>query len=307
MEEHIVERDLPAALALLKDIKVKAGDAVQHVSALLQRVKDGEFDTSKGVSFLEVKYQMLLSYLTNLTFVLLKKTSGQSIERDASIERLVEIRTVLEKMRPIDQKLKYQVDKLIKTATTGASDANDPLRFKANPHNLVSKLDEEQSESDSADEDKPSKSKAYVAPKLAPVHYTGDETALDRQQRQTERAMKRALSSNMLRDLKDQYYDGPEEVKESTDLHRMSENKKAKERLEYEEANFLRLPMTKKEKAAMKSVQTMSTLNRLTDFDDISALAGGEGRKSTQGGKKRKGSMGKKGKQKGSKKRQRRH
>lgn len=34
--------------------------------------------------------------------------------------------------------------------------------------------------------------------------------------------------------------------------------------------------------AAMKSVQTMSTLNRLTDFDDISALAGGEGRKSAQ-------------------------
>ena len=31
---------------------------------------------------------------------------------------------VLEKMRPIDQKLKYQIDKLIKTAATGSAGNN---------------------------------------------------------------------------------------------------------------------------------------------------------------------------------------
>ena len=73
---------------------------------------------------------------------------------------------VLEKVRPLDQKLRYQIDKLIRTATTGLAGTyhlciigmceglrhwsgvlcrciggvNDPLCFKPNPSNLVSKV-----------------------------------------------------------------------------------------------------------------------------------------------------------------------
>ncbi len=71
-------------------------------------------------------------------------------------------------MRPLDQKLKYQIDKLVRTAVTGSlgksfiltrfvidrtyeeqsltwlmgflSAENDPLHFRPNPHNLVSKV-----------------------------------------------------------------------------------------------------------------------------------------------------------------------
>lgn len=48
----------------------------------------------------------------------------------------MEIRTVMEKIRPIDSKLKYQIDKLVRTATSGIVEA-DPLRHRANPDNLV--------------------------------------------------------------------------------------------------------------------------------------------------------------------------
>ena len=51
----------------------------------------------------------MVDYLSNLTYVMLRKSFGKSIEDDPSIERLVENRTVLEKMRPIEKKLKYQV------------------------------------------------------------------------------------------------------------------------------------------------------------------------------------------------------
>lgn len=56
------------------------------------------------------------------------------------LDRLVELRTILEKTRPIDQKLKYQVDKLVKAAVTGASSENDPTNFKANPDNMIMKV-----------------------------------------------------------------------------------------------------------------------------------------------------------------------
>lgn len=43
-------------------------------------------------------------------------------------------------MRPIDQKLKYQVDKVIRLAATGGAASDDPMRFKANPDSLESKV-----------------------------------------------------------------------------------------------------------------------------------------------------------------------
>ena len=59
------------------------------------------------------------SYVINLVELMLHKTQGKKIMQDPCVDRLVEIRTVLEKIRPLDQKLRYQIDKLIKTANTG--------------------------------------------------------------------------------------------------------------------------------------------------------------------------------------------
>ena len=55
-------------------------------------------------------------------------------------DRLVEIRTLLERMRPVEHKLKYQIEKLLKIATTGKFETTDPLQFKANPNNLINKV-----------------------------------------------------------------------------------------------------------------------------------------------------------------------
>ncbi|KAL4234732.1 hypothetical protein ACF0H5_006374 [Mactra antiquata] len=274
-----MEGDIQKATALLKEVSAKCEDTTTHIDHLVNKAKNGDFDTSKGISFLEVKYQLLLSYLTNLTYVMLKKSSGKAILGDEAVDRLVEIRTVLEKIRPIDQKLKYQVDKVVRIAVSGGADSNDPMRLKANPDSLESKIKDEDSDSDDDDddsdddEDKSGKSsKAYVPPKLAAVHYDGDDTVESKKQKQIANIRKRALSSDILQDLKDQYYDGPTEIKETQDLHRFREDKKRAERTRYEEENFIRLMLTKKEKQAQKRLATVSSLNNLTHFGNISAL-----------------------------------
>lgn len=43
----------------------------------------------QGLSFLEMKYHMLLSYLINLTYVVLRKCSGKMIEGDPAIGMLI--------------------------------------------------------------------------------------------------------------------------------------------------------------------------------------------------------------------------
>ncbi|OWF37389.1 neuroguidin-like [Mizuhopecten yessoensis] len=296
--------DIERATELLTDIEKGTSDACQHIQSLLDKAEKGEISTSKGLSFLEMKYQMLLSYLINLTYVLLQKTRGQSIQADLAIFRLTEIRTVLEKLRPIDQKLKYQIDKLIRTAVTGDSGSNDPLRFKANPDNMINKLEGEASDEESnSDEEKERKPRVYVPPKLAAVHYDGDETMEDKKQRQQEKAQRRAASSSVVRELAHQLTDAPEEIQETRDLHRMKVDKRAKEIKEYEEQYFTRVSVSKKERNAARRLGTTSSLNSLTQFDDISALMGdggdthqdGPSRKKQKTGGKGKGKKGKKG------------
>lgn len=43
------------------------------------------FISFQGLNFLEMKYHMLLSYLINLTYVVLRKCSGRKIEGDPTI------------------------------------------------------------------------------------------------------------------------------------------------------------------------------------------------------------------------------
>ncbi|XP_053401875.1 neuroguidin-like [Mercenaria mercenaria] len=304
-----MEGDVEKAVSLLKDVRHKCEDVTSHINNLVTKAENGDLNTSKGISFLEVKYQLLLSYLTNLTYVMLKKTHGQAIQGDESIERLVEIRTVLEKMRPIDQKLKYQVDKVISIAATGGQDSNDPMRFKANPDSLESKIESGGSESGSdVEEDEEEKSsKVYRPPKMAAVHYDGDENQSSKREKQIENLRKRALNSDILQDLKDQYYDGPEEIRESRDLHRMKADRKTKEKTRYEEEHFVRLNTSKKDLHSQQKVGTISSLNSLTHFNSISALDMEDGKLADFPAKRRKveKSKNKKGK-KGFKKKRRR-
>lgn len=153
LEEHEIQEDLPQALGLLREMNTNVNQVSDLVESMLQKVKNGELSTEYGLSFLEVKYHMLLTYLINLTYVVLRKCSGmlwwitfiqtfhkliqsmfylagKQIENDPAIDRLVEIRTVLEKIRPIDHKLRYQIDKLVKTAVTGITNSSDPSTFK---------------------------------------------------------------------------------------------------------------------------------------------------------------------------------
>ncbi|XP_050361574.1 neuroguidin [Nymphalis io] len=260
--DEMEQPDLPQAVKLLTEMNMNVQQVSQLVDNMLLRVKSGEITTDKGLSFLEMKYQMLLSYLINLTYIVLRKCSGEKIESDPSIDRLVEIRTVLEKIRPIDSKLKYQIDKLVKTAVVGSSD-DDPQSYHANPANLVSKIeneDEDSIESDNGDKkDKSEKSNIYVPPKLAAVHFDDSISRNDSEKKNKERAKKQFLNSNVMRELREEYSEAPLEM--TTGNHvKHSISKYEQEKTEYEENYLTRLPVTKAEKNRRKKLTTVGML-----------------------------------------------
>uniref|UniRef100_A0A8C4RF65 Neuroguidin, EIF4E binding protein n=1 Tax=Erpetoichthys calabaricus TaxID=27687 RepID=A0A8C4RF65_ERPCA len=280
--QTLVEQDLPEAVKLLTNMTEQVAAVTSHIQHLIRLVQNKAFQTAKGLSFHEVRYHLLLSYLQDLTQVLLRKIEGQSLKDASEIMRLVEIRTVLEKMRPIDQKLKYQVDKLVRTAVTGKLATDDPLHFKPRPELLQSKLSE--SEGESADEahkseksgDQSATGKKYIPPRLAPMHYDGDQTDADRNKQILDRAKKRALSSSVIRELREQYGDAPEEIQERHIFGSIRQSQEEQHRLQYEESMMVRIGVSKKERSARKRgmMGMSSQLRSITQFGDIGALTG---------------------------------
>lgn len=76
LDDYDVQQDLPQALKLLGEMNHNVKQVSDLVESMLQRVKTGELTTEYGLSFLEIKYHMLLTYLINLTYVVLRKCSG---------------------------------------------------------------------------------------------------------------------------------------------------------------------------------------------------------------------------------------
>ncbi|XP_011496494.1 PREDICTED: neuroguidin [Ceratosolen solmsi marchali] len=288
--DEMEQRDLPQAFRLLGEMNANVVQVNQLVDNMLVRVKNGEISTDKGLGFLEMKYHMLLSYLINLTYIVLRKCSGERIEGDPSIDRLIEIRTVLEKIRPIDHKLKYQIDKLVKTAVTGTTNSDDPINFKPNPDALVGKIDgsDEESESEQDVNEEGAKSRKpgiYVPPKLAAVHYDGDDTIVDKMHKAGERARRRAVSGAVLRELREEYLDAP--IEDSNDLGEKQSTfgRENKRKIEYEENYMTRLPVTKEEKHRQRQMTTLGTLG--TEITNFGGSSSAKKRKAPKGKSKK--------------------
>nr|XP_018915272.1 PREDICTED: neuroguidin [Bemisia tabaci] len=271
--------DIQDTLEAFDEIAAASEKLSASVNNLLSKDKDC-LVADEGLSILTVKNHLLLQYLTNLVFTILSKCSGKSIQNSPSVERLVEIRTVIERIRPLEQKLKYQIDKLVKIALTGAPSADDGTQFRANPTSLMN-------DSEESDEDEDARPKGmdptddssrnvgkYVPPRLAAMKYDGEETLASKQKDLLEKAKKRALSSSIVQKMQEEYLDAPVEIAHSSGL-KNAISKEERERTEYEETNYTRLPRTKRDKilAKQRAALTSSSFgDELTKFDDFQTL-----------------------------------
>jgi len=274
----------------LKNISDQASECTSLISALCHKITEGDISTDKGLSFLEVKNHLLLQYLIGICGVSLNKTFGESIQDLPYINQLIELRTVLEKIRPIDNKLKYQIDKLIRSANSGTVEA-DPLRHRANPDNLAGADDDSSDEDDDVPKSDRPKSGVYVPPKVAPQHYDGEEEA---PAQKMEKAKKKYINKNLIREMQEEFLDTPVEIHNRGDSYSADLQRAAKDKQRFEENYLTRLPTTKREKHNQNAMSTIGILG-----DEITDFTGKRARSSNAKSGKRKA----KGKKGGSKKR----
>lgn len=141
--------------------------ALGSASSAFPNEEDHFQPPADGISLLDLKNDLLLSYLQNLVFlVILKLRHSDETETAESlnaevIQKLVELRVYLERgVRPLEGKLKYQIDKVVRaaeeadrrTAQKAASDgskANGPSKIR----NQASGTDDFESGSEESEEE----------------------------------------------------------------------------------------------------------------------------------------------------------
>ena len=84
--------------------------------------------------------------------------------------------------------------------------------------------------------------------------FTNVEEEVSRKEREEmniQKAKRRALSTAMMRELRVEYSEAPEEVRDDMNLHRFKQSKADKHRTDYEEDNFKRVVLSKEEKVCL--------------------------------------------------------
>eukprot|EP01051_Picozoa_sp_SAG22_P000898 SAG22_NODE_29_length_28404_cov_23.294153_19_plen_725_part_00 len=279
---QLLTNDAPELLELLNSFTSSLTEIRRQIQPLVQQVKDGKLPTSKGSSFLEVKFHLLLSYCINVVFYMLLKAKGESVRDHPVIETLVKLRVLIEKCRPIDKKLKYQLDKLLAAAANpGGAAARGALAHKPRPQQLVGDDDEEEEEEEKGEGDAgaAASAKLYQVPKFSAAGYDASGAGA-KELRKAQAKRGRALKSDLIKSMQEEFGEAPREIKGYDDSglrgKAQEATKEAAERERYEEDNFIRLTLSKKDKAKEKLRQKAANGLMTDEFDtaQFSSLAG---------------------------------
>ena len=302
----IIESDSPELKGLLEEFKEALSQANDKLLPFLTAARTGQIkQTASGMSYLEMKYNLLMSYCTFLAFYLLLKVEGKPVDNHPVIHKLTHIKTLFEKLKPLDQKLQYQIDKMA-NLTEAAAQGN--LAHKPNLKDLEMASDGEDEEddediedidddeddmeegesdidddmgagkakraarSDSSEEESEQggrvveKGGVYKAPKLNAVAYEDSKDRKKRQKAEFER--KRLGKTSLVEELKREMDDAPEELYMGG-VAKKGKVSKFQDALERDEMDaFRRVNMTTKEKKALRNRNFDEMQDKLETLDD---------------------------------------
>ncbi|KAF9495875.1 hypothetical protein BDN71DRAFT_1469688 [Pleurotus eryngii] len=288
--------DPTAVCGVIDEVSRSIASVRDCIKDLREKQNGTDLDTKDGISLLILKNHVMASYLQSLLLVSSRRALGHSLvdrqpssqpfsdpERSARgsnagdlVDSMIENRVVLEKIKVLETRMRYQLDKLVKLAEqspdAAESAADDPLAFRPNPQNLVQVDGGGTGDDRRKDRDHSEDEDVYRPPRLAPTPYI--ETAKDKR-------AKRLPAPSALTSLLDIDPSRPH-METTSGLGTTPSLTSARARelnriTEYEEENFTRLMMKKKDH-----------IRRLRDEEDIalggSASVGGSSGKTRRRG-----------------------
>jgi len=277
---------------LLQSIPETLEPIREKLKMLKHRHQEGQMQMNKGISLLDVKLHNMMTYISRLLLFVLAKIDGVQatpalgdlsmpmdsidghFDATVNLDQLIQSRIVLEKIRPLEAKLKYQMDKMMRTTVVKhTTDMADPLSFRPNPANL-DVVEEEEDVITTQPE-----SGVYRPPKIAPKFYSEGKTHLTGHER------KNIGKSRILADIREEITDAP--MEESTSgigysskdaalrgqKGRQSQiDRELAEREAFEEDNFIRLTQGKRDRRLQRdAASSAGLLQRMREDFDVRA------------------------------------
>lgn len=270
----------------LHNVRDQATDLRKVSKDVEKSCEEASESQEQGVSLLNAKTATLLRYNLNLAKLALARVKGESISALAT--KLVEDGVALSKLRPLEKKLQHHIELLLKGAYQndgiGGDIAKGPLR--PNPSAVVfDDEDDGDGDGDGADNAKRGDGDdVYRPPRLAEVVY--DASAVRKRERkelEKERFQERALRNEGVREMVAELKGLPEEVhtglhgngsKSARDVEKLV--REDAQRRRYEEDNFMRLNVTKKDRKRRRDVERAvetSAFDVSNEFSGLSAMA----------------------------------
>lgn len=274
---------LPALLDLLSQSLSSALEATPKLAGIQPR--------QDGLSLLDVKNELLLSYLQNLVFLILMKVrqskdastniKSKSELQDLVVKKLVELRLYLEKgVRPLEDKLRYQIEKVLRAADdaernakaaeeqlNGANSASEDEGDSAAEEGAATKISDLQyrpnlsafirpTGAGTATKKEADTNGVYRPPRVAPA--VMPTTTTERRERAERRPMKSATLDEFVAD---EFSAAPAAepsigttiVAGGRKIKTAAERAVEDERRDFEERNFVRLPKESKKDKAKKA------------------------------------------------------
>eukprot|EP00400_MALV-I_sp_L67-5_P000947 gene947-501_t len=245
----------------MEEIAKKLEEMRPALADLLEEVENNPRGKDFGISFLDVKTQLQLSYLASLCYYLLLKVSNEQVKDHPVLSDLFFIRSLMEKIRPIDDRLRYRVEKLLSADEIKPSTAEENMRPDVDSL-MTSIVDDEDEEEEisipKAKEITKEDSDVYQVPKFSSVEYTGDHISqAQKANKQLDRQAERLRKSELVRSMREELTDAPTEIggEDKLDKSFASFKKKLAHREEYEMENMTRLPTTRADKKEMKHMR----------------------------------------------------
>ena len=307
------EDGAPELVALAGELQTALEEVRTRAGPLTDAVRRGEFATKDGISYLDAKHLTLLSYCMNIVFYILLKArasssvAGERVRDHPVVKRLLEARTYLEKARPIDKKMAYQLDRLLKMASSagaadhavgshgddegggaGFVDADDPMHLRPNVDALLSSRQRGAARADG--EAEAGGDGVYRPPRLVPTRMGADGGGDDddepgargakRAARAEAERRRRAARSALVMQLNEELTGAPTLV--TSDLAAgggaaaedvgfiRREAARLARRAAQEEELFARVPMSKQERQRARAAERKSTgmTAQVADFAD---------------------------------------
>lgn len=312
-EDDIVqdaEESTEEMTTLVQDYKERLSALNEHVIVFNQQLRDKQathimansMPPSHILSLLKVKHDLLQGYCTYVALFLNLKTTKKSLKPFLTVqelakhdelvssisttetknmtrmvlERLVQYRLLLEKIRPLELKARPHLEKLLEAArkadATSLALAHNSIEFIQEDR----QMDEDEAMArprleaidDKDEEDKDATgSSLYKAPHINPTLPPDMSSERDARRRQQANIKSKLLKEALLDEDEEDFDDNEDDRSLALDPERQKAMHHLEERRAYEEEHLIRLSETRQDKKAQKQAKRLRD-----DLDDINDL-----------------------------------